>query len=175
MIAGALVLRGGFVLARAEPALRNRVLAPLLGVGALVGAAVLLNDGRLLLVLPVAVSALLGVAFARTLRGEGPTMVETFARLQVGELPAEEVRYCRSVTVLWCVFFAANAAVAAWLAWRGSVAAWALYTGLVSYLLIGALLVGEMVYRYWRFRRYAGAFSDRFFRPFFPPREDAPS
>jgi uncharacterized membrane protein len=175
MIAGALAVRGAFVLGRADAASRNRLLAPLAGVASLIGLAVWLDEARLFLLLPVGISVLLGLAFGRTLFGPDPTMVETFARLQVGELPDDEVRYCRRLTVLWCAFFAANAAVAAWLALRGSVAQWALYTGIVSYALIGSLLVGEMVYRYWRFRRYAGAFSDRFFRPFFPPRDDARS
>jgi uncharacterized membrane protein len=177
MVAAALALRGAFALRHAEAASRRRALIAGLALGALVGVAMLLDDARLFLMLPVLVSALLGVAFARTLFGAGPTMVETFARLQVGDLPEEEVRYCRTLTLLWCVFFAANGALAAWLALAGSLAAWALYTGVVSYVLVGALLAGEMIYRYWRFRRYAGAITDPLFRPFFPPRdeEDAPA
>lgn len=171
IVAAALALRGVFTLQHADAASRRRVLLTGAALGALVGVAMWLDDARLFLLLPVLVSVLLGAAFSRTLYGPGPTMVETFARLQVGELPDDEVRYCRTLTVIWCFFFAANAAVAAWLAFAGSRAAWALYTGVVSYVLVGALLVGEMVYRYWRFRRYAGAITDPVFRPFFPPRE----
>jgi uncharacterized membrane protein len=171
-VGGALALRGGFALRRADAAARRRVLGTAAALAALVGTVMALDDARLFLMLPVLISALVGAAFARTLFGSGPTMVETFARLQVGELPEEEVRYCRTLTVLWCVFLAGNGVLAGWLALAGSLRAWALYAGFVSYLLMGALLVGEMIYRYWRFRRYAGAFTDPLFRPFFPPRDD---
>ena len=98
------------------------------------------------------------------------TTVERLARAQVGELDADERRYCRRVTALWCAFFAANAAVSAALALGGTREAWALYTGLVAYLLVGALFAAEYLYRHWRFRRYVGAPTDAVLRRIFPPR-----
>src|SRR6266581_3424726 len=120
-----------------------------------------------LVLLPVVVVLL--IAFGRTLLW-GPPMVETFARLRGRELPDEEVVYCRVVTGLWCLFFAFNGGVTLWLALGATLARWTLYTGVVSYMLIGTLFTAEMVYRYWRFRPYDGSVTDPLFRGIFPPR-----
>jgi uncharacterized membrane protein len=75
-------------------------------------------------------------------------MIEQFARLDFGdELPAEIAAYCRKLTILWTVFFAANIAGCTWLAILGDDATWVLYNGLIVYLLIGALLLGEYLWR----------------------------
>ena len=55
-----------------------------------------------------------------------------------------------------------------------SLEVWTLYTGLVSYLLIGTLFAIEFVYRHWRFRRYLGAPTDALLRRIFPPRPLVP-
>jgi uncharacterized membrane protein len=70
---------------------------------------------------------------------------------------------------VWCVFFVLNSGVILWLALRGPLEHWVLYTGLVAYLLMGALFTAEMTYRAWRFRRYQGEVTDVFFRRLFPP------
>jgi uncharacterized membrane protein len=75
-------------------------------------------------------------------------MIEQFARLDFGdELPAEIAAYCRKLTILWTVFFAANIAGCTWLAILGDDATWVLYNGLIVYLLIGTLLLGEYLWR----------------------------
>jgi len=129
----------------------------------------LFNRGQFFLLVPVLVNAALLIAFGRTLVW-GPPMVETFARLRGRELPDEEVVYCRVVTGLWCLFFAFNGGVTLWLALGATLARWTLYTGVVSYMLIGTLFAAEMVYRYWRFRPYDGSVTDPLFRGIFPPR-----
>ena len=40
------------------------------------------------------------------------------------ELPGELVTYCWRLTLLWCVFFALNAAFITWLAFYASLASW---------------------------------------------------
>jgi uncharacterized membrane protein len=111
-------------------------------------AAIALTGSELLLRLyPTLVNAGLLAAFARTLNG-GPTMIEKFARLREPELSARQVRYTRRVTQVWCVFFALNGAVSASLALHGSRAAWALYNGVIAYVLIGVLIVGEIAWRH---------------------------
>ncbi len=171
-IAGLLLLRG---LARARaPRAEDlrRLLAPALLVAAALAFTVAANDEHALLLVPVVVNLALLVAFARTLV-TGPPLVETFARMQVPDLPPDEVRYCRSVTGIWCVFFLTNGAVCARLAWVGPTWLWTLYTGLVSYLLIGLLFAAEFVVRAWRFGRYAGTPVEPLFRRLFrPPPED---
>jgi len=142
------------------------ILLPVVAVLLLAG---LLNQGQFFLLVPVLINAVLLIAFGRTLLW-GLPMVETFARLRGRELPDEEVVYCRVVTGLWCLFFAFNGGVTLWLALGATLAWWTLYTGVVSYALIGTLFAAEMVYRYWRFRPYDGSVTDPLFRGIFPPR-----
>ena len=75
-------------------------------------------------------------------------LIERFARLEYDDkLPAGIAAYCRKLTILWTVFFAANIAGCTWLAILGDDATWVLYNGLIVYLLIGALLLGEYLWR----------------------------
>jgi len=95
---------------------------------------------------PVLVNAMLLCTFALSLKS-GMPVIERLARLRHRDLPAEGVRYTRNVTKVWCVFFAANGSMAALLALYGSLASWTLYNGCISYLLTGALLLGEWCLR----------------------------
>jgi uncharacterized membrane protein len=111
-------------------------------------AAIALTGSELLLGLyPTLVNAGLLAAFGATLNG-GPTMIEKFARLYDPELSARQVRHTRRMTQVWCAFFVANGAFSAYLALCGSRAAWALYNGVLAYLIIGALIVGEIAWRH---------------------------
>jgi uncharacterized membrane protein len=92
------------------------------------------------------VSAGLLVAFGATLR-RGPTMIEKFARSTYPEPSPEIIRYTRRVTQVWCVFFIVNGGFSVYTALYWSRASWALYNGFVAYLLIGALLAGEWLWR----------------------------
>lgn len=149
------------------PELR-RLLVPAAAVGGVLAGTALLNDPRFLFVVPTLMNAALLFVFGRTLLHDGPTFVETIARMQHPELPSEEVDYCRSVTRAWCVFFVANGATALWLALAGDPLAWTLYTGLVSYLLVGLVYSVEFVVRSWRFGRYGGTLVEPLFRRIFP-------
>ena len=153
---------------RATAATRRQLLVPLVAAGAPAVGSAWLDDPLLLLFVPALVSLGLLFAFARSLWWS-PSLVETLARLQVGELSDAEVRYCRGVTALWCTFFAANALAAALLAWTASLRAWALWTGVYSYLAIAVLFTLELTVRSWRFRRYTGGPSDWVMRRLFPP------
>jgi uncharacterized membrane protein len=142
-------------------------------IGAVLGLAAVFNEQRFLLFAPVAVNLALLVAFARTLPA-GPSMVETFARLQGHTLSEEKVRYCRHVTEAWCAFFVANGAVIAWLALSARVVAWTVYTGAIAYVLVGIGVVVERGYRAWRFRDYRDGVGDAIMQRIFPPREVPP-
>jgi uncharacterized membrane protein len=75
-------------------------------------------------------------------------LIERFARLDFGDaLPDGVAAYCRNLTILWTVFFAANIAGCIGLAILGDDTTWVLYNGLIVYLLIGALLLGEYLWR----------------------------
>ncbi len=142
---------------------------PALAVGATMAVAALLNHRLALLLTPPAVSFALLASFAQSLRGPQP-VIERFARIVVPDLSEEEVAYCRSATLVWCAFFALNGGIEVGLALGAPIELWTLYTGLVSYLLIGTLFAIEFVYRHWRFRRYVGAPTDVLLRRIFPPR-----
>jgi uncharacterized membrane protein len=143
--------------------------APATGLAIVFVASAIWNDPLSLLAAPALGSLALLAAFGRSLR-EHESIVEAIARVQLGALTQAEARYCRRVTWIWCAFFFVNGAAALGLARWGAIEVWALYTGFVSYLLVGTLFSAEYVYRQWRFRRYLGAPTDVIFRRLFPPR-----
>lgn len=138
-----------------------------LAVLALLILAALMNDRRLVLALPVLVNAVLLLHFAGSLAGPVP-LVERLARLEQPELSPSEVRYCRSVTWLWVSFFVVNGLVAGVLAVTGPLGLWAVYTGLVSYLLIGLVFTGEFIVRRARFRSFGNGLHDRLLKRILP-------
>jgi uncharacterized membrane protein len=172
--AGLLLLGAALSLASRwrDKSLRGAWLAP-----ALVLALGLLGrflDNRLyLLLLPTSINATLLATFAASLLSPVP-MVERFARLQVSDLSEAECRYCRKVTWVWCVFFALNGSAAALLAAFASVATWALYTGCISYVLVGLVMSVEYVCRKYRFRRFGAGWHERVLAWLLVPRPGQP-
>ena len=127
---------------------------------ALCALAALSNWQPLLLATPVVGSALGAFVFGKSLATV--PLVERFARAhQPPELMPELVGYCRSVTALWCAFLAANAVLALALALLAPLSAWALYTGLISYVLMGLLFAGEWLVRQARVRAARDAVAQR--------------
>jgi uncharacterized membrane protein len=82
-----------------------------------------------------------------------PTVVERIARIRDPNLPDSATRYLRNVTVVWFGFFIVNASVSTWAALSGDLTLWTFYNGFVSYVLIGALFIGEFVLRSYLRRR----------------------
>lgn len=95
---------------------------------------------------PVWINGLMLALFGGSLL-HGMPLVERIARLQNPGLPPAAVAYTRRVTQIWCGFFVLNGSAAALLAWLGSHGWWALYTGIISYILMGLLMGGEFAYR----------------------------
>lgn len=150
----ALVLAGArFAVLRRGAALR--VLAgPLAAV--FVGTALLgLVDGPVaVLAYPVLMNLGFSAAFGWSLL-RPPSLVQIFASLTEPDPSPPAQAYMRKVSAVWCVFLAVNALVTLALALWAEVALWALYTGLVSYLLMGLLFAIEWLVRQ-RVRRKAG-------------------
>lgn len=96
---------------------------------------------------PVAISLAAAAVFGGTLIAP-PSLIERFARMQEPDLPEEGQAYCRKVTLVWTIWLVANALIAALLAWTGQDAAWALWTGLLSYLVMALLFLGEIAVRH---------------------------
>ncbi len=104
------------------------------------------NSELLLRLYPAAINLGMLLLFGLSLL-HPPSMVEQFARLHKPQLSAADIVYTRRVTIIWCVFFVANGALAAYTALLGSRELWVLYNGLIAYVLIGALMGGEWLYR----------------------------
>lgn len=117
----------------------------------LVAAAVWGNALLPLKLYPVLISCAMLATFGYSLVAP-PSIVERLARLREPDLPAAAVRYTRRVTQVWCVFFVINGAIALGTALWASEAIWSLYTGVISYLLMGLLFGVEFLFRA-RFKR----------------------
>lgn len=100
---------------------------------------------------PVLVNLGFLVAFAYSLFSP-PSMVERFARAREPNFPASAIAYTRRVTQVWCGFFIVNGGISFATAVWASQAVWSLYTGVISYVLMGALFGLEFLIRQ-RFRR----------------------
>lgn len=136
----------GLALARAALARERFWIAPAVATALLAAASGWFDGWTPLKLHPVVVSLTLLAVFAASLR-RGPTAIERLARLREPQLPPHAVAYTRRVTQAWCVFFAANAAIAAGLALWADSAAWALWNGLLSYVAMGLLMLVEWLVR----------------------------
>jgi uncharacterized membrane protein len=106
------------------------------------GLAIWRNDVVTLRFYPVMVNGMMLTIFSWSLWFP-PSLVERLARLQHPDLPPEGVRYTRRVTQAWCLFFLFNGSMALFTALWSSFELWSLYNGLISYILMGALMAGE--------------------------------
>jgi len=163
--AAALLLLGIFLAARLRTLRQDlrkaRALAALgASVATLLLLAALLDDPRFLLAYPSLVNAVLLAQFAWSLH-RGPPVAERFARLSVSDLSPAEIRYCRTVTLAWCAFFALNGGATTALALWAPRAVWAAYAGGLSYLLVGLCFAAEYAIRKARFGRFGPGLADR--------------
>jgi acyl-CoA synthetase (AMP-forming)/AMP-acid ligase II/3-hydroxymyristoyl/3-hydroxydecanoyl-(acyl carrier protein) dehydratase len=81
-----------------------------------------------------------------------PVMVFRLASLQdktiSGSLAEKRIeKYCRKVTLVWCVFFILNGGIALGTVFFASGKVWSVYNGGISYILMGLLFAGEFVVR----------------------------
>jgi uncharacterized membrane protein len=80
-----------------------------------------------------------------------PSLCERLVRLQYPEFKPGIAEYLRQVTWAWAIFFAANTVICALLPVFADDWAWTFYTGVVVYVLMAFLVVGEYFYRLRRF------------------------
>ena len=100
-----------------------------------------------LIVPPNAIARLL-TALSNSSRGLPKTMRDRIPLVGGGlGLSDIQMRYLRALTGTWLIFFAVNGIIALLTVVYGSTADWALYNGFLSYLVMGALLLGEYLYR----------------------------
>jgi uncharacterized membrane protein len=149
--AGALVLMALALVAARLAVLRHgpaarRLMAPLVAVMAASLGLTLIDPTLAALCYPVVMSLAMAGAFAWSLI-RPPSLVEIFARLRHPDPPPAAKAYMRKVSLAWTVFLLFNAANAATTVALGDMEWWALYNGLIAYLLMGALAVGEYLIR----------------------------
>lgn len=99
-----------------------------------------------LLYYPVAVNALLFSVFTFSLF-HGTPVIEKLARLKEPDLTPFATIYTRNVTKIWCLFFAVNGSMACTTALSGNINLWVAWNGVISYIIMGLLLVGELFAR----------------------------
>lgn len=113
--------------------------------GTLTAIALFFKDSSWFTYYPVCVNVLMFGLFFSSL-WQKQTMIERFARLQTPDLPDYAVAYTRTVTKVWCYFFVVNGFISLVTSFL-SLHIWTLYNGLISYLLIGLLFLGEWLVR----------------------------
>ena len=114
----------------------------------IVALVLIFNDPLYLKFYPVMMSVLVFSIFTMSLITP-PSVIEIFARMHFKEqeLPAHVVKYTRNLTKIWCVFFVLNGLVALYTV-KQSIEIWTLYNGLISYILMGVLFTGEILFRH---------------------------
>ena len=101
--------------------------------------------------LPIFIQLMLMHFFGSTLFYNKPPLIERFVRLEFPELPPGIAAYCRQLTWLWTGFFAFNAVMCVALALWAPSSWWAIYNGILVFVFTGLLMVGEYVWRHFKF------------------------
>lgn len=125
-----------------------RLASALLAYGVLLGA--FIADRELIWLLPSFIYLWLAAFFGHSLWSP-PSLLERLVRLQFPEFKPGIAEYLRQLTWVWTGFFALNVPLCALLVPLAGQDIWAIYTGVVIYLLMGILGVGEWFYRHHRF------------------------
>ena len=94
---------------------------------------------------PVLINAFLGAVFYFSLK-QTP-MITKFAMLKERNLESKALIYTRNLTKIWIGFFVINGGVSGLLALCENKVYWGVYCGAISYVLVGALLFGEIIFR----------------------------
>lgn len=100
--------------------------------------------------LPFFIQLMLMHFFGHTLFN-GPPLIERFVRMEFPELPPGIAQYCRQLTWLWTGFFAFNAIMCLILAFWAPDSWWAIYNGVLIFVLTALLMVGEYIWRHFKF------------------------
>jgi uncharacterized membrane protein len=90
----------------------------------------------------------LGTLFGRSLLGGGEALITQLARtVHLGELSERKRRYTRQATLAWTLFFLCNALISAILWLLAPHAIWSIFANLMSAPLLGAMFIGEHIWR----------------------------
>lgn len=106
---------------------------------------VIFKSSNLAFLYPVLMSLLFLAVFGFSLKTEA--IITKLAKLKEPNLDEKGVRYTRNLTKIWCGFFVINALICYALSLIDDKIYWSVYCGAISYMLMGALFGGEILYR----------------------------
>ncbi|QGM81634.1 hypothetical protein [Otariodibacter oris] len=95
---------------------------------------------------PVLINMVMLIIFSSSLF-TSQTIVERLARLTDPNLPPKGILYTRNVTKIWCLFFVFNGGITIVLILLKEYQYWAVYTGVISYILMALLMLTEWLIR----------------------------
>lgn len=107
---------------------------------------VFVDSAQLLLYYPALVNFTFFLVFANSLRSEAPLLLR-FVRTRGYIISEYAPRYLFWLTAIWATFFVFNGLVSIWTSTL-SMQAWTLYNGLISYILVAILGLGEWIFRH---------------------------
>lgn len=110
------------------------------------GFIILANSQIAIKLYPVLISAFVASLFTFSLYGD-QSLIEKMARLRGKNISPVAKIYTRKLTIVWAAVLYLNALIALYLALFASTQAWALYSGLLSYLILGFFILAEIIYR----------------------------
>ena len=85
--------------------------------------------------------------FGRTLLPGREALISQISRHMNGKLDQEIADYTRNVTIAWCIFFCGQVVISFLLYMFVSLAAWSFFINVLNVPLLGAMFIGEHVYR----------------------------
>ena len=138
---GLLMLPGVLIKGKFSWAKYISLSATLLGLASLI-----LTSSWYIKLYPVIVNVILFVVFAHSLY-RPPTVIEIFARQKEPALSDSALIYIRKVTLAWIIFFLCNGLISLYTVFLLDERYWAVYTGFISYLLIGFFFLIEFTIR----------------------------
>ena len=95
---------------------------------------------------PVLINFTMAVLFGLTLIYP-PSAIERIARIKEPNLDKYGVIYTKKVTMIWCLFCLLNTIVSLFTVLNNNLTIWILYNGFISYILMGMLFLGEIIFR----------------------------
>lgn len=104
-----------------------------------------LNIGIVAYFYPILINLAFFAFFATSLNSEA--IITKFAKMQNPLLDNESIIYTRNLTKIWCGIFMFNASVSGILACFDDKFYWSIFSGFLSYLLLGFMFGGEFLYR----------------------------
>jgi uncharacterized membrane protein len=143
LLALLLLLRAGVM----RPAERRAILPVLIVYVAYAAITALSGSQQLLLWYPAVINFSLCLLFALSLRANESILLR-LVRARNMKMSVYAPAYLHRLTAVWAVFFLLNGSMAI-LTGAISLKTWALYNGFIAYLLTGALMGGELLFRSW--------------------------